>query len=341
MNPEERTALEEFLSTHPEARDELRELRQIKHLLAAKKRLPHDPYFWSRLSARMNAENEEEHNLLPFPRKYVPLAGAMGILAVVAISMTIFLQRGPLFDYFSKKSQAVKEAVESGLLKGSVLPLFADIDNDKVLQFALFGTLPLDAKAETALRVDDQSEEGYHIEVGMTAENVPSAVTVKDLYQEVNPTKAQEVLIDSVLGAARVRIAQGVFYAENNALALDPRLTRLNKEVLSNIAAVLAPMQRQRFDRFLDKRNAAYTVAEGRFDAPVEPELWQTQKKHTSEFVVITAESTVVVSLALNIDSLTRPGIVRWPVIPPGFPSRLESLMKARFEHMLLPAPGR
>lgn len=334
LNSEERSALEQYLAGHPEAAEELRDLRKIKHLLASKEKLPSDSYFWSRLSARMMAESEEESNLLPFPRKYIPLASAMGILAVVAVSLTVFLQREPILGYFSERSQAVKEAVETSLLKGSVLPLFAGIDNDKVLEFALSGTLPLDEKAETALRVDDQSDQGYHIEVGMTAENLPKPVTVKDLYQQVKATDQQVILIDSLLGVARARIVKGAFYAENNALAVDPGLTKLGKEVVSNIAAVLAPVQRQRFDRFLNERNASYAVAEGRIDAPVEPNLWQSHQIHPEQFVVITAESTAVVSLKLNIDSLVQSEVFQAQASLPQLQLRLENLMKARFRNM-------
>ena len=334
LDAPEQQALEEYLSAHAEAAKELRELRQVKHLLSAKKRVPPDPFFWSRLSARMESDAEEEQNLLPFPRKHVPLASAMAILAVVAVGVTVFLQRGAILEYVSQQSQAVKEVYESGILKGAVLPLFANIDNDKVLQYALFGTLPLDAKAETALRVDEQSEQGYHIEVGMTADRLPPSVTVSDLYDEVLPTKEQKKQIDFVLEEAKAKIAKGAFYAENNALAVDPQLTKLNRLVLSDIAAALAPVQRARFDRFLSKRNASYALAEGNMpppETPKHPPHAFQQSTGLHEFVVMTADSTVVTRLALNIDSLVRFETSAVPMVASELSARLESLMKARF----------
>ena len=331
----DRQAIEEYLSTHPEAAKELRELRQIKHLLSAKKRVQPDPVFWSRLSARMESDTEEERNLLPFPRKYVPLASAMAILAFVAVSITVFLQREPILEYMSKQSKVVKEAYEGGILKGAVLPLFANLDNDNVLQYALFGTLPLDAKAETALRVDEQSEQGYHIEVGMTADRLPLPVTVKELYSEVLPTRQQRLQIDSVLDEAKVKIAKGAFYSENNVLAVDPELTKLNRMVLSDIAAVLAPIQRQRFDRFLNKKNSSYALAKENIPTPEAPRRIRhsfPEPANLHQFVVMTADSTVVTYLALNIDSLVRNQGIEMPMVASELPARLENLMKARHE---------
>jgi hypothetical protein len=331
----EQRGLEEYLSAHPEAAKELRELRQIKHLLAAKKKVQPDPFFWSRLSARMESDAEEERNLLPFPRKYVPLASAMAILAFIAVSITVFLQREPILEYMSKQSQVVKEAYVGGILKGAVLPLFANLDNDNVLQYALFGTLPLDARAETALRVDEQSEQGYHIEVGMTADRLPPSVTVKELYSEVLPTRQQRLQIDSVLDEAKLQIARGAFYSENNVLAVDPQLTKLNRMVLSDIAAVLAPLQRERFDRFLNKRNSSYALAKENIPTPEAPRRLRPvfpEPPNLHEFVVITADSTVVTRLRLNIDSLVRRERINVPMAASELPARLENLMKARYE---------
>src|SRR3972149_3938482 len=326
----EQQALEEYLSAHPEAAKELRELRQVKHLLSAKKQVPPDPFFWSRLSARMESDAEEEQNLLPFPRKHVPLASAMALLAVVAVGVTVFLQRGAILEYVSQQSQAVKEAYESSILKGSVLPLFANIDNDKVLQYALFGTLALDDKSETALRVDEQSEQ-VHIEVGMTADRLPPSVTVRDLYQEVLPTTEQRKRIDAVLDEAKARIAKGAFYAENNALAVDPELAKLNRVVLSNIAAVLAPVQRKLLDRFLVKTNASYALAEEKIPPSPEsrhvPEVFR-EPGAQHEFVVMTEDSTIVTRLTLNIDSLIQSRMFEAPVVASELPARLQHLMK-------------
>lgn len=325
---------EEYLASHPEAGKELGELRRLKHLVAAKPAVPPDPFFWTRLQAAMDSRKSEDENLLPFPRRFLPLASALGILAFVAIGVTVFLQRGPLLRYLTERSQAVQQVYEANILKGTIMPLFSHIDNDKVLQFALFGTLPLDAKAETALRVDAASEQGYKIEVGMTADHRVPPVTVRDLYSEVKPTKSQEQMIDSVLHEARAQIEKGAFYAENNALAIDPSLTRLNRSVLSNIAAVLAPVQRARFDKFLTQRNATFAVVESEVQAPAarEIEMREMQRAHRSNrFIVVTQDSLIVTPLAINIDSLVE---MMSPEVPmaPDLPMRLARLMRSHFD---------
>ena len=336
LDGDELRECEEYIASHPEARKELDDLRRVKHLLSAQRPVAPDPYFWTRLSAELESRGSEDENLLPFPRKYVPLAGALTILGVVAIGVTLFLERGPLMQYLSERSHAVQRVYEANVLKGAIMPLFSHINNDGVLQFALFGTLPLDAKAETALRVDEGNEQGYRIEVGKTSDQKAPPVTVRDLYTEVQPTKTQEQLIDSVLEEARGQIEKGAFYAENNALAIDPALTKLNRAVLSNIAAVLAPVQRARFNRFLDKRNATFAVAESEAEAPAEQELEMRELRRvhrTNRFIVITADSMVVTPLALNIDSLIRMASpAAGPPMVAGLSVKLERLMRSHFD---------
>jgi hypothetical protein len=327
--------LEEVLTRHPAIAKELQERKALKDLLAARRTVAPDPYFWTRLSQALEAQQQEEKNLLPFPRKYLPIASVVGVLAFVALGVTLFIQREPLMQYLSEKSAAVQEAYESGILKGSVMPLFANIGNDDVLQYALFGTLRLDKESETALRVDEGSAEGYRIEVGLTGEQATPTVTVDDLYEELRPSVVQAVLIDSVLGEARKQIEQAVFYSENNALAIDPELTRLNRMVLTRIAAVLAPAQRDRFDKFLQTRNASYAIAEG--DVPMPPATPippGVGPGHPKDFIVITPDSFIVAELDFDVDSIMLPGTM----IRSRFPDmqrKLEMLVRSRAERPL------
>ncbi len=323
--------LEEALASHPDIARELRASKALKGLLQGRRTVPPDPYFWTRLSQALDERKEEEKNLLPFPRKYLPVASAVGILAFVALGVTLFVQRGPLLQYLSEQSAVVQDVYESSILKGAVMPLFANIGNDDVLQYALFGTLPLDKESETALRVDEGSADGYRIEVGLTGEQVRPKVTVHELLEELRPTAGQAVLIDSVLGEARKRIEQAVFYSENNALAIDPELTRLNRVVLTRIAAVLAPAQRERFDRFLEDRNSSYAIAAGDHEtiAPPEPPMTAIPRQHSKDFIVITSDSFAVAELNFNIDSIVRPGTMTRVRIP-DMERKLEMLVRSR-----------
>jgi len=333
LDENQKREFEEILARNPEVARELRERLALKDLLAARRSASPNPYFWTRVSQALEAGKEEEKNLLPFPRKYLPAASFMGILAFVALGVTLFVQREPLLQYLSEQSAVVHEVYESSILKGSVMPLFANIGNDDVLQYALFGTLRLDKESETALRVDEGSTEGYRIEVGLTGEETRPTVTVHELYEEVKPSVVQTAMIDSVLGQARRQIEQAVFYSENNALAIDPELTRLNRVVLTKIAAVLAPAQRDRFDKFLQARNASYAIAGG--DAPMPPGVPMPHvagPRHSKDFIVITPDSFVVTELDLNVDSIMLPG----RMIRSRFPDmrrKLEMLVRSRAEH--------
>ncbi|MEX2116501.1 MAG: hypothetical protein WEB37_06425 [Bacteroidota bacterium] len=332
LDENQKRQLEEILAGNPEIARELRERQALKDLLAARRPVSPNPYFWTRLSQAIDAQKEEEKNLLPFPRKYLPVASVMGILAFVALGVTLFVQREPLLQYLSEKSAVVQEVYESSILKGSVMPLFANIGNDDVLQYALFGTLPLDKESETALRVDEGSTEGYRIEVGLTGEQVRPRVTVHELLEELRPSVIQADMIDSVLGDARRQIEQAVFYSENNALAIDPELTRLNRVVLTRIASVLAPAQRVRFDKFLVERNATYAIAAGHRDAPEPPDA---PTPHIAgapkDFIVITPDSFVVAELHFNLDSIMQPGTMLRSRIP-DMERKLEMLVRSRAE---------
>lgn len=331
LDEAQKRELEEVLASHPHIARELQERKALKDLLQARRTFPPDPNFWTRLSHALERKKEEEKNLLPFPRKYLPVASTLGIVAFVALGVTLFIQREPLLQYLSEQSAVVQDAYESSILKGAVMPLFANIGNDDVLQYALFGTLPLDKKSETALRVDEGSTDGYRIEVGLTGEQVRPKVTVYELFEELRPSVVQAVKIDSVLGEARKRIEQAVFYSENNALAIDPELTRLNRVVLTKIAAVLAPAQRERFDKFLETRNATYAIAAGDLEIPAPPEVPKVRvpPAQSKDFIVITSDSFAVAELNFNIDSIIRPGAILRARIP-DMERKLEMLVRSR-----------
>ena len=336
LSQSEQERLDAYLAEHPEAGRELSDLHVMKKLLGAKGKVAANPYFWTRVSDRMKQREEEAANLLPFPRKYLPLVSAAGVLAFIMLGITVFIRRDSILQYLSDQSEAVQQAYESSVLKGSVMPLFADLGNDDVLQFALFGTLLLDKESETALRVDEGSTDGYRIEVGLTSDRRIPKVTVRDLIDEVRPSVTQVHQIDSVLREAGKRIELAGFYAENNALAIDPEITRLNRIVLSNIAAILVPVQRERFDRFLEDRNAQYAIAASQAHIshpPAIPLPRQPAEGQQRDFIVITPDSFVVTALGLNVDSIVRgPWSVGVRHRVPDMQVRLEHLVRAQSE---------
>ena len=178
LTDREQQELEEYLAGHPEARRELEQLRGVSKLVGNQKRLEPDPLFWSKLSRRLDETRGERENLLPFPRKYLPIAATLCAVAVLMVGLLVVRQRVPVFRFLQDTTKEVQQAYEDNILKGTILPLFSGIDKDQVLQFAMFGTLPLDSESKTVLRVDKERGSDYSIEVG-EPESPTRPVTVK------------------------------------------------------------------------------------------------------------------------------------------------------------------
>jgi hypothetical protein len=301
----EQRQVEQLLSTDENVRREFEQLKRMKQLLLESRKIEPNIGFWTRLSTRIEQSTDEE-SLLPFPRKYIPLATISGVLGVLLIGTVIFQNRMSLFHFVSEKTQIVQTAYEEGILKGSILPLFAHVTDNQVLQFSLLGVLPLDARAETALRVDQDPTKGYQIKLGKAPKKESTPLTVGDFYAEIDANQLQRKVIDSLFGLARRRIETSVLLSENNSVAIDPGLAQLNREMVTNIAACLEPRQRIRFGRFLDKKEAPYTFISKKF-VPVNPEtlfVEMSRAHRPDKFLVFTSDS---VSFAhVNADFMYR-----------------------------------
>jgi hypothetical protein len=302
---EERRHVEQMLSADDSLRREFEQLQRMKQLLAESRKTEPNIGFWTRLSTHLEKSPDEE-NLLPFPRKYVPVAAISGVLGILLIGAVIFQNRMSLFHFVSEKSQMVQSVYEDGILKGSILPLFAHVNDNQALQFSLTGVLPLDAKAETSLRVDQDPSKGYQIKLGKAPKKKSAPLTVNEFYAEIDANRLQRKAIDSLVGMARRRIETSVLLSENNAVAIDPGLARLNKEMVSNIAACLEPRQRIRFGRFLEKRDAPYTFISKKF-VPMNPETLLVEMSRVprpDKFLVFTADSVAIVHV--NVELINR-----------------------------------
>jgi hypothetical protein len=292
----------------PEARRELENLRALKSLIAARMRLTPSLGFWTRLSTELERRKREEENLLPFPRKYLPLVSLGTAVVVLVVGFVLFQQRATLVDYVSRQSERVQKSVEDNILKGSLMPLFAHVDKNQALQFAMFGTLPLDARAETELRVNEDSARGYTIDMDKKGDRKTPTVTVKEFVDEVRPSHAQLQIIDSLLDLGRVKLEGSVFVAEDRVMAVNPELSRLNRVMLSGIAAALEPEQRVRFERFLQVRQAPYMLSGGRRGSESSERILHTMRlrERSEAFLVVSPETVVVSRLDIDLDSLRR-----------------------------------
>lgn len=261
LDAERTKSVEQLVAQNPEVAKEVNELRALKQLLTSKRPVPEKLGFWTRLSAELDKRSKEQENLLPFPKRLIPLMSALGAVAMIIVAVVLYQNRSTLLQYAGKQSERVQQAYENNILKSTLLPWFSNVDKNQVLQFALFGTLPLDAKAETALRVDESAEKGYRIDVGRKQAKANPQVTVADLYKHIQPTRVQLQLIDSLLDLGKKEIEASVFIAENQGMAINPNLPKLNRVMLAGITASLEPHQRDRLERFLQTGNAPYKVA--------------------------------------------------------------------------------
>ncbi len=308
LDDRQRGLVEEIVSKDAEARRELEELRALKTIVAEKRRLPASIGFWTRVSGEIERRKKEDENLLPFPRRYFPLvAGATAVL-VIAVGIVLYQQRASVVNYVSRQTERVQKVVGDNVLKGSIMPLFSRVDKNQALQFAMFGTLPLDAKAETEFRVNEDSARGYTIDVDKKGARRTPAVTVKEFVDEVQPTRLQREIIDSLLDLGRQKLEESIFVAEDKAMAIDPQLSRLNRVMLSGIAAALEPEQRSRFEKFLRVRSAPYMISGGRKASESSERILHTMRvvSRPEPFLVVTPDTVVMSSFRLNMDSLRR-----------------------------------
>jgi hypothetical protein len=182
------------------------------------------------------------------------------------------------------------------------------VDKERALQFSLFGTLQLDEKSETALRVDEQSEKGYRIEVGNNLKRKTKSVTFDRFVAEVKPSASQKRIIDSLLELTGRRIESSVLIGENNTMAIAPDLPKLNRMMVTNIASCLEPLQRVSFERLLEANNAPYSVTAKSMPIGKAGNYFQHIPKFPQgdRFVIITPDTMMYSQIHIDFDSLHR-----------------------------------
>jgi hypothetical protein len=308
LSERERQQVESLLAADATARQQVEELKRLKKILASQPKLNPDIGFWTRFAVTMEEQKEEEHNLLPFPRKLIPAVSVMVTALVVVLGIVVIQNRMQFFQFLSSKSQAVKEVYNNKYLQGSLMPLFSRVDKERALQFSLFGTLPLDDKSETTLRVDEQSEKGYRIEVGNTVKSKILPVTFDRFIAEVKPSVHQKKTIDSLLELTGRRIERSVLIGENNTMAIAPDLPRLNRLMVTNIASCLEPLQQVKFERLLEANNAPYMVRAKSMTVGKTGNSFQHIQKlpQDDRFVIITPDTMLYSQIHIDFDSLRR-----------------------------------
>ncbi len=303
---EARARFEEYLEANPEAASEMEAWKKQQRLLRSRPGISPNEWFWQGISARLAGQKSAPESVFPFSRKYVPVAAVLTVLIAALGGAVLFQQRSMLTKYFSEKREQVQQLYEGNVLQGKLMPLFSHLDKDQVLQFALFGTLPLDAQAKTALHVDESKENGTRIEFSKNDSQHFPAVSVEQFCRDIDATPAQHRSVDSILASAMGKIQESVFLGENKSLAVHAGLATYNRAMMSNIAASLGMPQRRKFKRFLAVSGSPYTFVIGALPrvSSVTPRI--PRLPGMEQFVVITPESCSIARVKINVQQILR-----------------------------------
>ncbi len=285
MSEEERREFERFLENNPDADALTRRLRNQKKLLEKKESLQENPWFWSRLSLALPRESGRRRAWNRFPRFAVATVFVLTTLVVAATGYLAIekpFRAGP-------SAERSRNAGEN--TTNAIVPVFSSLNTDDVLRFALSGAVPLGKESNTVLAVERKDGEKYDLNLIRSRKRKPAAaVTAEQFYREINATPAQHRRIDSLLEEARKQLETSIFLAENNTLAIRPRLVGLNREMVVGISRSLQPAQVRRFNRLLRRLNSPQYVAVsgqyGRFAKEPEHPSWGEEPE--DHFLVIT-----------------------------------------------------
>lgn len=312
----QRAEAEQLLREDAEARAEFERIRALKQGVRAQADQDAGPPLWPRIAAAIDHDVREAAEWSPVPSRLRPVAVALAVLVVVAAGALAVIKRDILIDYLSRRSSDMQLAYEENL-KGWLMPLLARTDNDKVLQFAVFGTLPLDDHAHSVVRIDSAEQFGYRIAFGATT-RAASPVSVEELYRAVEATPAQRRRIDTVFAEAQRHLESAVLVSDDNTIAIDQRLAGLDNVILSSVAAALEPVQRARMARYLDTRGRHYEIPR---EVPVvEPvaalaPIQEHMRTEQSSFVVVSGGTQAMVRrVRINTDSIRR--VIERVVVP-------------------------
>ena len=104
LSEQEAKQVESLLAADASARQRVGELKRLKILLASQPRLNPDIGFWTRFSLAMEEQKKEDHNLLPFPRKFISAFAVMVTAVVVIVGIVAIQNRVQFLQFLSVKS---------------------------------------------------------------------------------------------------------------------------------------------------------------------------------------------------------------------------------------------
>lgn len=297
--------LEAYIATHPVAAQEVEILRTAKQKLSTKEKLPSNEWFWLKLSNRLEAN--PKRSPLPFVSAKPSLAVSMLAVLTLCVIGVVYLKDASLFhQFFIQKKLQVENVYRNNIMTGNILPLFSNLNNDDVLNFALFGSIAIDSSNNTSLQVRNSNDSGSQIQIVRNDMPYVVPVTMNDFADEIGISHNQREVVDSILGTYKEKLQASVLVSENDEVAIHAELVDLNRAMVTTIAASLEPPQRTRFKKFLDYRKAPYALVE--VNAPTVPSHIILNKipkiSHTNNYVVISPDTVEIAEMTINVDSI-------------------------------------
>jgi len=297
--------LEEYLSTHPIIMREVEILRTAKQTLSHKEKLPKNDWFWLKLSHRLEQNELHSHRFTPGTRSVFAFSSlASMIIIVIGI---IYFKDAPMFHkFFIDKKNLVENVYRNNIMTGNILPLFSNLSKDDVLNFALFGSIAIDSVNNTMLSVKNSEDKSSQIQIVRNEESNASPVSIQDFANEIGITSNQREIVDSILGSYKEKLQASVLVSENDEVAIHSELGDLNRAMVSTIASCLEPVQRIRFQKFLDVRKAPYAVVTMNAPTLESHVIWNRIPKVSSShnYVIISPDTVEFAEMRINIDSI-------------------------------------
>lgn len=297
--------LEEYFSSHPIIMREVEILRNAKKTLSQVEKLPQNDWFWLKLSQKLEQNEIHSNRILPGARSVFAFSSLS--LMIVFVIGVFYFKDAPLFHkFFIDKKNLVENVYRNNIMTGNILPLFSNLSKDDVLNFALFGSIAIDSSNNTSLSVKNSEDKSSQVQIVRNDEIPTPPVSLEDFANEIGITSNQQDIVDSILGSYKEKLQASVLVSENDEVAIHAELGDLNRAMVSTIASCLEPVQRVRFQKFLDVRKAPYSVVA--MNAPaLEPHVILNRIPKVSSsnnYVIISPDTIEFAEMRINIDSI-------------------------------------
>lgn len=208
-----------------------------------------------------------------------------------------------------------------------------DITNEDVFNFALYQTLPIDKKENKLLKISEVDQETYYEVIPSSykagTENYENFVKFMMLDTE------QKNKLDSILNSYRGELSETIFTDGANTLAINSRLSDLQKAVLTDIAAFARNANKPQLSSLFGTDSIFW-------DSPKTYNLVdEIRKDTTNEFLIIAPDTAFTSYLKFDLAALKRLDSLgdQWSKDEKEFPEINITLQKSIPNEKLSPAP--